>query len=583
MIRQRFEWQAFYEELAGKLLAYREDHRALLGKVVHAHQVAGVNFPKNGKSWTVDDIDPFSVFALLNRNLKDEKKIALQRAVRDEFSVEAAAPTDFSGIPHADNRKAFLFPGGPRAGEYVEGLWRMFETALAYADGKCDGGKFCARYTQTEKQHGVNRNLTMGLFWIRPEFFVNLDHCNTQFIFGSGEFASDFTDNYSPVADGCSDGSAYLDFCEALHREISSSVSRFESFPKLSLAAYEWGRRQKIDKKLIRFYKIGCHPNDVRQDYSFEWCRDGEVAIGWNWLGDIEKRFKRRDGSYDERKIAAALGEDSSGAATREAREIIRFVEADSNVVFVVMRGMSIVGLVDRIGPCRFSKEHADADRFAHCRSGVWHRCFGKDQRLPEEYEGYRRTCVEITDKKNRAFLLKHYRDTVKGRLVRKGVRPLKIERNVDLGALKKRLEKMSATERKSESVQRLGQGELRKYLLACDGCCAITKIRTPELLVASHIKGWAESSVCEQVDVENVLLLAKNYDAAFDKHLISFAADTGKIMKASRISWGELGLLGIQKNAELPKPTEAQAKYLRHHLAVMKTKDRKKLACDGG
>ena len=280
----------------------------------------------------------------------------------------------------------------------------MFETALAYADGKCDGGEFCARYTQTEKQHGVNRNLTMGLFWIRPEFFVNLDHCNTLFIFGSGEFASDFTEKYSSVADGCSEGAAYLFFCEALRREILSDVSHFVSFPRLSLAAYEWGQRQKIDKKLIRFYKA-------------------------------------------------------------------------------------------------------------------------------------------------------------------------------DLGALEKRLEKMSVTERKSESVQRLGQGELRKYLLACDGCCAVTKIRTPELLVASHIKGWAESSVREQVDVENVLLLAKNYDAAFDKHLISFAADTGKILKASRISWTELGLLGIRKDVALPKPTEAQAKYLRYHLAVMKTKDGRKLS----
>lgn len=574
---KKFEWQAFYEELADKLLAYREDHRTLLGKVVRAHQVAGVNFPKNGKAWTVDDIDPFSVFALLNRNLKSEKKIALQRAIKDEFGIEAATPTDFSGIPHADNRKAFLFPGGPRAGEYAAGLWLMFETALAYAEGKCDGGEFCARYTQTEKQHGVNRNLTMGLFWIRPELFVNLDHCNTQFIFGSGEFASDFIEKYSPVADGCSDGFAYLDFCEALHQEISSSVSHFESFPKLSLAAYEWGQRQKIDKKLIRFYKVGCHPNDVRQDYSFEWCRDGEVAIGWNWLGNIEKRFKRRDGSYDERKIAAALGDDFSGAATREAREIIRFVEADANAVFVVMRGMNLVGLVDRIGSYRFSKEHAHADRFAHCRSGVWHRCFDQDQRLPMEYEGYLRTCVEITDKKNRAFLLRCYRAVVKGRPVGEGVKSLKIERNVDLGALEKRLEKMSVTERKSESVQRLGQGELRKYLLACDGCCAVTKIRTPELLVASHIKGWSESSVREQVDVENVLLLAKNYDAAFDKHLISFAADTGKIVKASRISWTELALLGIQKSAALPKPTEAQAKYLRHHHAVMRMKDRKK------
>lgn len=195
---------------------------------------------------------------------------------------------------------------------------------------------------------------------------------------------------------------------------------------------------------------------------------------------------------------------------------------------------------------------------------------------MPWEYEGLRRTCVEIEDEKNHAFLLKRYQVAVKGRSCVGVGRSLKVDRKIDLGTLEKRLLKMSATERRSESVRHLGQGELRKYLLACDGCCAITEIRTPELLVASHIKGWAESSVREQVDVENILLLAKNYDSAFDKHLISFDADTGKLVKASRISWCELKRLGICNDARLPKPTPLQAKYLKHHLSRMKSMDRK-------
>ena len=328
--------------------------------------------------------------------------------------------------------------------------------------------------------------------------------------------------------------------------------------------------------KKIRFYKLGCHPDDPSQDLSFEWCRDGEVALGWNGLGDINRRFRRKSGDYDERKIAEELHGSSRGSDVRAAREIIRFMEADDNVVFVVMRGMNLVGLVDCVGPYHFNREHDAADRFAHCRSGVWHKCFREGERLPWEYEGLRRTCVEIEDEKNRAFLLRRYKATVKGCRSFKRDRPQKIHREINLKALEKRLLGMSATERRSESVQRLGQGELRRYLLACDGRCAITKIRTPELLVASHIKGWAESSVREQVDVENVLLLAKNYDAAFDKHLISFDADTGKIIKASRISWDELNCLGIQKDACLPKPTSSQARYLKHHLSVLNKKDRK-------
>ena len=98
-----------------------------------------------------------------------------------------------------------------------------------------------------------------------------------------------------------------------------------------------------------------------------------------------------------------------------------------------------------------------------------------------------------------------------------------------------------------------------------------------PELLIASHIKGWSESSISEQIDTENVLLLAKNYDAAFDKHLISFDAKSGVLIKAERITWKDLEKLGIRNDARIPKPTETQAQYLKHHHSVMKMKDKNK------
>ncbi len=574
---KKFEWQDFYEELADKLLAYRDDHALLLQKVACAHEMARLNFPEKIKDWVVDDIDPFSVFALINKKATEENKSALQQAMKDVFSVSANAPKDFSGIPHSFNMNPWFFQPGRDVRQHINGLWDMFEAAIKYAAGKCGRDEFCDQYNRVRSQKGVKRNLTMGLFWIRPDFYVNLDACNTQFIFESGNFALNFANKFRSLSRGCAAGESYLTFCEELKKEISSDVSHFDSIAQLSHKAYEWmvANEENINsKQRVRFYKIGCHPDDVRYDLSFEWCRDGEIALGWNYIGDIEKRFRRKDGCYDEARIAKALNGKSSGSDTRSAREIIRFMEADANVVFVVMRGFELVGLVDNVGPYQYKKRLAEAGRFAHCRSGVWHKCFKHGERLPVQSECMRRTCVELENKENIDFLLRRYRKSRLAAFSRKPEAARIINRTAILASLEKQLRKVVKTDRRCESLQRIGQAELRKYLLSCEGKCPITGISTPELLVASHIKAWSESSVKEKIDTENVLLLAKNYDAAFDNHLITFDPDNGAIIKAERISWHELDMLGIKSDVALPQPTITQSRYLKHHLRILKIKD---------
>ena len=83
------------------------------------------------------------------------------------------------------------------------------------------------------------------------------------------------------------------------------------------------------------------------------------------------------------------------------------------------------------------------------------------------------------------------------------------------------RLVQIRRTERLRETLQREGQDVLRAYLLGKRGRCAVTGLSIPSLLVASHIKDWSACSRDERLDEKNVLLLAKNVDAAFDRKLI--------------------------------------------------------------
>lgn len=72
----------------------------------------------------------------------------------------------------------------------------------------------------------------------------------------------------------------------------------------------------------------------------------------------------------------------------------------------------------------------------------------------------------------------------------------------------------------------RLGQSYFRKMVLAnyANKCC-VSGLNIPQLLRASHIVSWAEN-VKHRMDPENGLCLSATYDAAFDKHLISFDDD---------------------------------------------------------
>lgn len=72
----------------------------------------------------------------------------------------------------------------------------------------------------------------------------------------------------------------------------------------------------------------------------------------------------------------------------------------------------------------------------------------------------------------------------------------------------------------------RLGQGYFRKMVLHnYDNQCCVTGLNVPQVLRASHIVGWADDKA-NRMNPENGLCLSATYDAAFDKHLISFDDD---------------------------------------------------------
>lgn len=106
------------------------------------------------------------------------------------------------------------------------------------------------------------------------------------------------------------------------------------------------------------------------------------------------------------------------------------------------------------------------------------------------------------------------------------------IERDIDEQKEEKSIEQTNIPETEKEQLikARIGQGIFKSRLMSIEKGCRLTGITNPVLLVASHIKPWAESTNEEKLDGNNGLLLSPHVDKLFDRGWISFS-DKGDVL----------------------------------------------------
>jgi predicted restriction endonuclease len=118
---------------------------------------------------------------------------------------------------------------------------------------------------------------------------------------------------------------------------------------------------------------------------------------------------------------------------------------------------------------------------------------------------------------------------------------------------------------------RRIGQGKFRELLLERYDTCCLCDVSKSELLVASHIKSWKDSSGKEKLDINNGMLLCPNHDALFDKKFISFD-DEGGIILSKELDKKNMIFTNIQEDSKLKfKVTEEMKVYLKFHRKTLK------------
>ncbi|CAI8916547.1 HNH endonuclease [Pseudomonas sp. SZ57] len=123
---------------------------------------------------------------------------------------------------------------------------------------------------------------------------------------------------------------------------------------------------------------------------------------------------------------------------------------------------------------------------------------------------------------------------------------------------------KLTETQKRQVILARIGQGAFRKKLIEHWGACAATGCSQIDILKASHIKPWSESSNAERLDVFNGLLLSPSLDALFDKGYVSFD-EGGRILISPHVSDHDRQILNCSAELKV-KLSPKHHEYLAWH-----------------
>lgn len=220
-----FTWVPYYKEFAEKLLQYQEN-RASLCRLIYDHEdelLINYLHDEGGKDDRFTDIDPFTTFGLFNRGISKKNRASSAALFKRLLNISAEVPSDFDGVPILNNQMSHFFGFRPdRKPDDIENLWRLFVKVVKKED-------FENEYNALLGQFLIGVNITMALFWVRPEDFLAFDSSNRAYMKGRYGIV---LPNRAPAY------SAYMSILNDIKKKMKEGVIKEKTFCELSANAY---------------------------------------------------------------------------------------------------------------------------------------------------------------------------------------------------------------------------------------------------------------------------------------------------------------------------------------------------------
>lgn len=328
----KYTWIPFYIEFGQKLLKYRNDRKPLVNWIyenIDGDLIKHFKDAPDGRR--VPDTDPFTVMAIINRGIAYNKKFELCKQFKTFLNISAPVPQDFSGVPEMNNMLSnfMAFEENREEGD-IERLWALFECAVLDKDIE-------EAYNALKNQYLIKYNITMGLFWIRPDKYLALDGNNKAKLVSLG--IASFDGRFVPYKD-------YKAIMERLDKKIASGEINSNNYAAFSHEAYvkansdtkETTNVKSSSKKEKTYWTFS--PGEQASKWNF--CvNEGVMCIGWDKLGDFSQYS-----SIEKTNQAIKRFYPTGGSAKNDTLAVWQFLNEikQGDVVFAKKGRHTIIG-----------------------------------------------------------------------------------------------------------------------------------------------------------------------------------------------------------------------------------------------
>ena len=301
-----FDWIDYYREFAHVLLQYKNKRAELVQLIPLIYEKSGLDMPtlENGE---LQDIDPFTIYGFFNKSIKEENRKRILMAIKEIFSIQAAIPLVFNSVPFLNNRNAIYYHFLPdRGAEDIDDLWELFDAAICYADESTyDKQRQVEQYFDRviNKKGNANSKVTMGLYWLAPDVFLNLDSRNTWYIYESQKIPAEFVASL-PDVDPKISAKKYFQIISKVRQYLASTKGDIKNFEMLSYEAWRYStevnenegaqaeetsgnqdlEKLDVDEKTPHYWLYFPGLSDSHWNDSYN---EGIMGLGWKGLGDL--------------------------------------------------------------------------------------------------------------------------------------------------------------------------------------------------------------------------------------------------------------------------------------------------------